>query len=71
MRKAVNPRPFAISTAVERAARIVRRVIGVPDYDGYLRHRAEKHPGEPAMSREEFVRDRQNARYERPGGRCC
>ena len=52
-------------------ADVVRRVIGVPDYDRYVEHRAEKHPGEPVMTREEFTRERQTARYETPGGRCC
>jgi len=28
-----------------RAADVVRRVIGVPDYEGYLAHMRERHPG--------------------------
>jgi uncharacterized short protein YbdD (DUF466 family) len=47
-----------------------RLMVGVPDYDAYLRHRAEAHPGEPAMSRAEFYAERAEKRF---GGvsRCC
>ncbi|HUO51112.1 MAG TPA: YbdD/YjiX family protein [Gemmatimonadaceae bacterium] len=54
-----------------RIARVIRRILGAPDYERYVAHRRAKHPGEPVMSRDEFVRDRQAARYERPGARCC
>ena len=49
----------------------VRRVLGVPDYDGYVAHMREQHPGEPVLSRDAFMRERLAARYERPGARCC
>ena len=53
------------------AAWIVRRVIGAPDYEAYLRHRRRYHPGEPVLTQDEFVKDRMAARYAGLGGRCC
>lgn len=52
-------------------ARIVRRVVGVPDYDTYLEHVRTCHPGQVPMTRAEFERARLEDRYSRPGQRCC
>lgn len=49
-----------------------RLMVGVPDYETYLAHRREHHPGEPVMSYAEFFRERQDSRY--ASGRvrgCC
>ncbi len=54
-----------------RIAETARLMIGLPDYDRYLRHMASHHPGEPPMTRAAFVANRQNARYGRGGSRCC
>jgi uncharacterized short protein YbdD (DUF466 family) len=56
---------------IERAACILRRVIGVPDYDRYVAHVNAHHPGAQPMSRDEFVKQRMIDKYSRPGGRCC
>jgi len=56
---------------VERVAAVVRRIIGVPDYDRYVTHVTTNHPGCTPMSREEFTQQRMNERYSRPGSRCC
>lgn len=51
-----------------------RLMVGVPDYDAYVAHRARLHPGEPVMSFEDFFRERQASRYGVNGGkisRCC
>ena len=61
----------AMAEAVRRAARVVRRIVGVPDYDGYLAHVRLAHPGTTPMSREEFEQSRLHDRYSRPGQRCC
>lgn len=58
-------------TWLDRVSSHVRRVIGAPDYDGYLRHHLAHHSGAPPLSREEFVRARFENRYDRPGARCC
>lgn len=47
-------------------------MIGQPSYQAYLQHMADRHPGHPPMSRAEFFRDREQARYGgKGGGRCC
>lgn len=54
-----------------RSAAILRRIVGVPDYDRYVAHVRDCHPGTVAMTREEFERSRLEDRYSRPGQRCC
>ncbi len=54
-----------------RAAEMARLMVGMPDYATYCRHMAERHPERPPMSKAEFFRDRQQARYGSGGGRCC
>ncbi len=49
----------------------LRRILGAPDYEGYVTHMRARHPGEPVLTRDAFVRERLAARYERPGARCC
>jgi uncharacterized short protein YbdD (DUF466 family) len=47
-------------------------MVGMPDYEDYLRHMQAHHPDSPVMDRTAFFRDRQQARYGgRSGGRCC
>lgn len=50
-----------------------RLMVGVPRYEDYLAHMAERHPDQPVMTYAEFFRDRQAARYGGKGGglRCC
>ncbi len=60
-----------LTQRLERVACVVRRVIGVPDYDRYVDHMQVHHPGEPVMTREDFIQQRQADRYSRPGARCC
>jgi uncharacterized short protein YbdD (DUF466 family) len=38
-------------------------MVGIPDYQTYLRHQHACHRGEPVMTYEEFFRERQNAHY--------
>lgn len=58
-------------SALARLLAVVRRIVGVPDYDAYLAHVAECHPGTTPLTREEFAKDRLDAKYSRPGQRCC
>jgi uncharacterized short protein YbdD (DUF466 family) len=60
-----------IRDAVRRAARVVRRVIGAPDYERYVAHVRACHPGTTPMSQMEFERARLEQRYSQPGQRCC
>jgi uncharacterized short protein YbdD (DUF466 family) len=54
-----------------RAACVIRRVIGVPDYERYVAHVRSAHPELTPLSREDFARDALARRYDRPGSRCC
>jgi uncharacterized short protein YbdD (DUF466 family) len=67
----LGARRSALGLQLHHIAGVVRRIIGVPDYDNYVAHRNARHPGETVLSRSEFERERQRARYERPGARCC
>jgi uncharacterized short protein YbdD (DUF466 family) len=58
-------------TRIDRIAAVVRRIIGVPDYDRYVAHARRCHPDQPLMSRDEFMRQRMADRYSKPGARCC
>ena len=51
-----------------------RMMVGVPSYDNYLLHIRTQHPDTTPMSKAEFFRDRQAARFGedgRGGFRCC
>ena len=61
----------ALRSAFSRGAANLRAVLGVPDYDRYLAHMREAHPGDRVMSETEFNHTRMNDRYSRPGSRCC
>ncbi len=52
----------------KRLAQSARLMIGVHDYDDYVRHCHHKHPDMPVMSREMFFRACQEARYSGKGG---
>ncbi len=56
------------------SVRAARLMIGIPDYDTYVRHRQANHPDLPIMTYEEFFVERQEARYAIGKGRfkaCC
>ncbi len=61
----------AVRHNLERAGCVVRRVIGVPDYDIYVTHLRSRHPDVVPPSREEFTQERQATKYSKPGSRCC
>ncbi len=54
-----------------RAGSVVRRIIGAPDYDHYLAHMSARHPELVPLSRESFMAAQLQARFEKPGARCC
>lgn len=60
-----------IGTTIQRIAAIVRRIVGVPDYERYVAHVRERHAGVVPMTREEFETARLEDKYSRPGQRCC
>lgn len=61
-----------MSLILQRLRQMARLMVGIPDYDNYLRHMRERHPGRPVMDRTQFFRERQEARYGgKNGGKCC
>jgi uncharacterized short protein YbdD (DUF466 family) len=60
-----------IVTRLSASANVVRRVIGAPDYEAYVAHLRTCHPEAEPVSRDTFVRERMEARYSKPGSRCC
>jgi len=48
-----------------------RQVFGMPDYERYLAHAAQRHPGAPVLSRGEFCAREIERRYGQGGARCC
>jgi uncharacterized short protein YbdD (DUF466 family) len=64
----------AARVTVRWATQTARLMVGIPDYETYVKHRQTFHPEQPIMSYEEFFRERQNARYAVGRGRfrvCC
>jgi uncharacterized short protein YbdD (DUF466 family) len=60
-----------VREALRITATVIRRIVGVPDYERYVAHVRERHAGVIPMSREEFERSRLEDKYSRPGHRCC
>ena len=58
-------------TLLERILRTTRTIVGVPNYTVYRQHMAERHPECRPLDEKEFVQERLDARYSRPGNRCC
>jgi uncharacterized short protein YbdD (DUF466 family) len=54
---------MTVSEAVQWAIQTARLMVGIPDYQTYLRHQPAFHRGEPVMTYEEFFRERQDAHY--------
>lgn len=48
-----------------------RLAIGIPDYDVYAAHVRRNHPDREPMTRDEFFRERMDARYGKGSSRCC
>ena len=60
-----------IIALARRVANIIRTLIGAPDYERYVAHMREHHPQCAVASRDEFMTQRLESRYSRPGSRCC
>jgi uncharacterized short protein YbdD (DUF466 family) len=60
-----------MTAVLRRAASVVRRVVGVPDYERYVAHVRQCHPGTEPMSQRQFEESRLHDKYSRPGQRCC
>jgi uncharacterized short protein YbdD (DUF466 family) len=61
----------SLRSRIDRALRVFKTIIGVPDYERYLEHHCERYPDATPLTKEEFFVDRWKAKYTRPGQRCC
>ncbi len=68
---AAGSAPGDVQRVARRVAQVIRRIIGAPDYEGYLVHLREHHPDRTPLTEDEFRQDRLRARYSQPGNRCC
>ena len=64
-------RSAALGSKVRRALRVLRTIIGAPDYERYVAHMRVHHPECDVVSRDEFMTQRLESRYSKPGSRCC
>jgi uncharacterized short protein YbdD (DUF466 family) len=71
MRHSGTERRAARQPLFARLGVALRAIVGAPDYARYLAHQRAHHPNATPLSRREFARERERARYETPGGRCC
>jgi uncharacterized short protein YbdD (DUF466 family) len=53
----------AVPRLMHLAVQTARLMVGIPDYQAYVRHRQTFHRGEAVMSYSDFYRDRQKAHY--------
>ncbi len=60
-----------IAGVTAEIARAIRAVLGAPDYERYVTHLRECHPDVEPMTSDEFMRERMESRYNKPGSRCC
>jgi len=67
----MTARVDALKVRMHEVARVLRTIIGAPDYERYLEHMRTAHPGRVPISRDEFCQSRLQDRYSRPGNRCC
>jgi len=61
----------ALGARVAAAVRVVRTIVGAPDYERYLAHMRRRHPAQRPLTRDAFARACMRDRYEKPGARCC
>lgn len=66
-------KPAAQKAGLAQWREALDRLLGLPNYERYLDHMQEAHPGLPVLSRRAFYDEAQKSRYEsgsdRP--RCC
>jgi uncharacterized short protein YbdD (DUF466 family) len=51
--------------------RVIRRILGMPDYQAYLAHLRAAHPGCPIPTEREYFEEFVRARYSGGPTRCC
>ncbi len=54
-----------------RVRQSARLMCGVSDYETYVQHMRQTHPGKSVLTYERFFRERQDVRYGSGAMRCC
>jgi uncharacterized short protein YbdD (DUF466 family) len=60
-----------VSGRAQGIRQICRQLFGIPDYERYLAHAAEHHPGAPVLSRRDYCAQAIERKYGKSGPRCC
>lgn len=58
-------------SVVARVLAVIRRIVGVPDYDAYVRHVRAHHPDATPLDANAFLKKCWEDKYTKPGNRCC
>lgn len=70
--RASSPKsPRGLRGALDGMRWYVGSLMGDNHYERYLAHHAAAHPGQPAMTKREYWRERTDAQDRNPGARCC
>ena len=64
-------RDTSLRTRLRSLHRLILRICGMPDYEGYVRHLAACHPGRAVPTERQFFEEYLKARYEGGPTRCC
>jgi uncharacterized short protein YbdD (DUF466 family) len=71
----VSPPGRPLADRLRAHVRVLRegwlQMVGIPDYERYLAHRAAHHPQEDVLSRRAFFAQAIDRKYGRSGPRCC
>ncbi len=61
----------SVQPGLRRLLRVVREIVGAPDYERYLERRVICHPDEAPLSPRQFYREFVNRRFGGGPTRCC
>jgi uncharacterized short protein YbdD (DUF466 family) len=60
-----------MSDRTRRLVRVVRRILGMPDYEAYVAHLRATHPGCLVPSERQYFEEFVRAKYSGGPTRCC
>jgi uncharacterized short protein YbdD (DUF466 family) len=60
-----------MSDRTRQLLRLVRRILGMPDYEAYVAHLRAVHPGCPLPSERQYFEEFVRAKYSGGPTRCC
>ena len=66
-----SPSGGALRERARHLCSACRQVFGMPDYERYLSHAAERHPGAPVLTRSDYFVQAIERKYGKGGARCC